>query len=74
MTEFGYKHKTYRPLNLFIIYVITTDPANVEYILKKNFANYGKVIRLKQEGYVIRKSQNSLIFFFTCTFEERMLA
>ncbi|KAI5336419.1 hypothetical protein L3X38_015686 [Prunus dulcis] len=42
MTEFGYKHKTYRALNLFIIYVITTDPANVEYILKKHFANYGK--------------------------------
>ncbi|VVA27783.1 PREDICTED: HOTHEAD [Prunus dulcis] len=44
MTDFGYKHKTYRALNLFIIYVITTDPANVEYILKKHFANYGKTI------------------------------
>ncbi|CAL8150530.1 unnamed protein product [Prunus armeniaca] len=30
-------------LNLFINYVITTDPANVEYILKKNFAYYGKI-------------------------------
>ena len=43
MTEFAHKHKTYRAYNVLIDYVVTTDPANVEYILKTNFANYGKV-------------------------------
>ncbi|TQD97389.1 hypothetical protein C1H46_016968 [Malus baccata] len=42
MTEFEHKHKSYRAYNVLIDYVITTDPANVEYILKTNFANYGK--------------------------------
>ncbi|TQD97393.1 hypothetical protein C1H46_016972 [Malus baccata] len=42
MTEFEHKHKTYRAYNVLIDYVVTTDPANVEYILKTNFANYGK--------------------------------
>ena len=43
MTEFAHKHKTYRAYNVFIDNVVTTDPADVEYILKTNFANYGKV-------------------------------
>ncbi|TQD97391.1 hypothetical protein C1H46_016970 [Malus baccata] len=42
MTEFEHKHKSYRAYNVLIDYIITTDPANVEYILKTNFANYGK--------------------------------
>ncbi|KAM1820304.1 hypothetical protein ACFX11_001867 [Malus domestica] len=42
MIEFEHKHKTYRAYNVLIDYVVTTDPANVEYILKTNFANYGK--------------------------------
>ncbi|CAN6692953.1 unnamed protein product [Malus baccata var. baccata] len=42
ITDFAYKHKTFRPLNLFVNYVITVDPANLEYILKTNFANYGR--------------------------------
>ncbi|KAJ8552749.1 hypothetical protein K7X08_020142 [Anisodus acutangulus] len=42
MTEQANKYKTYRILNLFKSEVYTSDPANVEYILKTNFPNYGK--------------------------------
>ncbi|KAK9293083.1 hypothetical protein L1049_021067 [Liquidambar formosana] len=42
MTELASKHKTYRLLGLFRSEVYTADPANVEYFLKTNFANYGK--------------------------------
>ncbi|CAK9135198.1 unnamed protein product [Ilex paraguariensis] len=42
MTELACKHKTYRLLTLFWTEVYTADPANVEYVLKTNFANYGK--------------------------------
>lgn len=44
MADLASKYKTYRLLNFFqrdLIY--TADPANVEYILKTNFPNYGKV-------------------------------
>ena len=43
MTELAGKHKTYRLLGLFRNEIYTSDPANVEYILKTNFENYGKV-------------------------------
>ncbi|PQQ07157.1 cytochrome P450 704C1-like [Prunus yedoensis var. nudiflora] len=46
MTELAFKNKTYRVLNLFQNYVFTTDPANVEYFLKTNFANYGRGLYL----------------------------
>ncbi|KAI3918107.1 hypothetical protein MKX01_041427 [Papaver californicum] len=36
------KYKTYRLLSPFRSEVYTSDPANVEYILKTNFQNYGK--------------------------------
>ncbi|KAJ3684277.1 hypothetical protein LUZ61_013441 [Rhynchospora tenuis] len=36
------KYKTFRMLTPFCNYVYTVDPANVEYILKTNSANYGK--------------------------------
>ncbi|KAK2353944.1 hypothetical protein P8452_74441 [Trifolium repens] len=42
MTDLARKYKTYRLLNLFRNEVYTADPSNVEYILKTNFANYGK--------------------------------
>ncbi|XAR71775.1 Abieta-7,13-dien-18-ol hydroxylase [Bertholletia excelsa] len=42
MTGISAKHRTYRFLNLFRSDVYISDPANVEYILKTNFANYGK--------------------------------
>ncbi|KAK4748373.1 hypothetical protein SAY87_014959 [Trapa incisa] len=42
MTRLAAKHRTYRVLNPFRNEVYTSDPANVEYILKTNFNNYGK--------------------------------
>ncbi|KAJ4746758.1 Cytochrome P450 704C1 [Rhynchospora pubera] len=36
------KYKTFRMLTPFGHYIYTVDPANVEYILKTNFSNYGK--------------------------------
>ncbi|XP_074273171.1 cytochrome P450 704C1-like [Silene latifolia] len=42
MTHLATKHKTYRLLNPFRNEVYTCDPANVEYILKTNFDNFGK--------------------------------
>lgn len=43
MTDLATKHTSYRLLGLFRSKVYTADPANVEYILKTNFTNYGKV-------------------------------
>ncbi|KAB2630116.1 cytochrome P450 704C1-like [Pyrus ussuriensis x Pyrus communis] len=42
LTDIAHKYKTFRAYNVLIDYVFTTDPANVEYILKTNFANYGR--------------------------------
>ncbi|KAJ1431390.1 Cytochrome P450 [Sesbania bispinosa] len=42
MTELAGKHMTYRLLSFSRSEVYTADPVNVEYILKTNFANYGK--------------------------------
>ncbi|KAM5557187.1 cytochrome P450 704C1 [Rosa sericea] len=42
LTELACKYKTYRMLDLFKGVVYTADPANVEYVLKTNFTNYGK--------------------------------
>ncbi|KAH1034591.1 hypothetical protein GYH30_054834 [Glycine max] len=46
MTDLAAKHKAYRLLNPFRYEVYTTEPTNVEYILKTNFENYGKVLDL----------------------------
>lgn len=46
MTELAQKYTSYRLLGLFRSEVYTSDPANVEYILKTNFSNYGKVCTL----------------------------
>jgi hypothetical protein len=43
LTTLSRKYKTFRILIPFGHYMYTVDPANVEYILKTNFANYGKV-------------------------------
>lgn len=43
MTDLAGKHKTYRLLSPFRNEIYTSDPVNVEYILKNNFENYGKV-------------------------------
>ncbi|PWA58106.1 cytochrome P450 [Artemisia annua] len=42
MTDLASKHKTSRIYNPFHTEVYTVDPANLEYILKTNFENYGK--------------------------------
>ncbi|KAM3346929.1 hypothetical protein ACQJBY_021113 [Aegilops geniculata] len=42
MTELSRRYGTFRMLTLTCNWVFTVDPANVEYILRTNFANYGK--------------------------------
>ncbi|MED6181792.1 hypothetical protein PIB30_022677 [Stylosanthes scabra] len=42
MTDLAGKYKTYRLLSPFRNEVYTSDPINVEYILKTHFENYGK--------------------------------
>lgn len=42
MTDLATIYKTYRLITPFRNEVYTSDPANVEYILKTNFENYGK--------------------------------
>ncbi|KAH0466050.1 hypothetical protein IEQ34_006153 [Dendrobium chrysotoxum] len=41
-TDLSRRYKTFRILTPFCNYVYTVDPDNVEYILKTNFANFGK--------------------------------
>uniref|UniRef100_A0A0A9EHW0 CYP704A10 n=1 Tax=Arundo donax TaxID=35708 RepID=A0A0A9EHW0_ARUDO len=41
-TELSRRYRTFRMLTPTCSYVYTVEPANVEYILKTNFANYGK--------------------------------
>ncbi|PUZ48544.1 hypothetical protein GQ55_7G253200 [Panicum hallii var. hallii] len=41
-TELARRFRTFRMLTPTCNYVYTVEPANVEYILKTNFANYGK--------------------------------
>ncbi|KAI5647339.1 hypothetical protein M9H77_33344 [Catharanthus roseus] len=42
MTDLAAKYRTYRLISPFRNEIYTSDPANVEYILKTNFKNYGK--------------------------------
>ncbi|MBA0802231.1 hypothetical protein Gohar_012548, partial [Gossypium harknessii] len=42
MTDLAAKYRTYRLLSPFRNEIYSSDPANVEYILKTNFNNYGK--------------------------------
>ncbi|KAI3449145.1 hypothetical protein Pfo_005810 [Paulownia fortunei] len=42
MTDLAGKYKTYRLISPFRCEVYTSDPANVEHMLKTNFQNYGK--------------------------------
>lgn len=44
MTDLAAKYRTYRLISPFRNEIYTSDPANVEYILKTNFKNYGKVL------------------------------
>lgn len=43
LTDLTHKNTTFRILYLDNVEIYTSDPANVEYFLKTNFANYGKV-------------------------------
>lgn len=43
MTDLAGKYRTYRLISPFRNEIYTSDPVNVEYILKTNFDNYGKV-------------------------------
>ena len=43
MTKLACQYSTYRIFDLFQGAVYTADPANVEYVLKTNFNNYGRV-------------------------------
>ncbi|KAL2233978.1 UNVERIFIED_CONTAM: cytochrome [Sesamum indicum] len=43
MADLAGKYKTYRLIAPFRSEVYTSDPANVEHMLKTNFENYGKV-------------------------------
>ncbi|KAJ9168550.1 hypothetical protein P3X46_020056 [Hevea brasiliensis] len=42
MTDLAAKYRTYRLLGPFRNEIYTSEPSNVEYILKTNFQNYGK--------------------------------
>nr|GLL40652.1 cytochrome P450 704C1-like [Ipomoea trifida] len=42
MTDLAGKYRTYRLISPFRNEIYTSDPVNVEYILKTNFDNYGK--------------------------------
>ncbi|MQL86415.1 hypothetical protein Taro_018959 [Colocasia esculenta] len=42
MTEFSRRYRTFRMIGFFRSHIYTVDPANVEYVLKSNFHNYGK--------------------------------
>ncbi|KAL0373570.1 UNVERIFIED_CONTAM: cytochrome [Sesamum radiatum] len=47
MTDLAAKHKSYRLIAPFRSEVYTSDPANVEHILKTKFDNYGKDLFMK---------------------------
>ncbi|GLT84457.1 hypothetical protein SLE2022_026850 [Rubroshorea leprosula] len=51
MTDLARKHRTYRLLGPLRNKIYTSEPANIEYILKTNFENYGK----GQYNYIILK-------------------
>lgn len=43
LTDLTHKNTTFRILYLDNVEIYTSDPANIEYFLKTNFSNYGKV-------------------------------
>lgn len=43
LTDLTHKNTTFRILYLDNVEIFTSDPANIEYFLKTNFSNYGKV-------------------------------
>ncbi|CAN4111653.1 unnamed protein product [Withania somnifera] len=69
MTDLAGKYKTYRLISPFMNEIYTADPANIEYILKTNFGNYGKGLEEFQQcgfqekvakfAYILSKAANS---------------
>ncbi|KAH0464795.1 hypothetical protein IEQ34_004898 [Dendrobium chrysotoxum] len=53
-TDLSRRYKTFRILTPFCNYVYTVNPDNVEYILKTNFANFGK-------GHIINDVMKDLL-------------
>lgn len=51
-TTLARKHSTYRLITPSHTEIYTADPVNVEYILKTNFSNYGKVKVLVQDNFI----------------------
>ncbi|CAD6259926.1 unnamed protein product [Miscanthus lutarioriparius] len=49
-TELAHRYRTFRMLTPTSSYIYTVEPANVEYILKTNFANYGKGSKVHEVG------------------------
>lgn len=43
-------------------YVVTVDPANIEYVLKTNFSNYDKVRKHAPRRQLISSKSNSPVF------------
>ncbi|CAD6342320.1 unnamed protein product [Miscanthus lutarioriparius] len=58
-TELAHRYRTFRMLTPTCNYVYTVEPANVEYILKTNFANYGKG-RLDVADLLMRSTLDSI--------------
>ena len=51
-TSAAKRHRTFRFIVSSYSEIFTTDPVNVEYILKTNFSNYGKVVNIRQHAAV----------------------
>jgi len=49
-TELSRRYRTFRMLTPSSSYIYTVEPANVEYILKTNFSNYGKGSKVHEVG------------------------
>ncbi|KAL6957456.1 hypothetical protein U1Q18_046330 [Sarracenia purpurea var. burkii] len=62
ITDLAKKHKTFRLIRLFKTIILTSDPANVEYILKTNFHNFGKKTRRKVREEEVPSYRENLDF------------
>lgn len=63
LTELTRKNMTFRIVYLDNIEIYTSDPAIVEYFLKTNFANYGKVINFSLHSVYFWSNPDSFLWF-----------
>lgn len=63
MADLAAKYKTYRLESPFRREIYTSDPANIEYILKTNFDNYGKVTYPHTHIYILKKNTTFSVSF-----------